>query len=49
MKYLNPQCNAMYAPGIGIVGERVIAYLDHIGRVEGRITRLIDNGFAMRG
>ena len=37
----------MYAPGIGTVGERVIAYLDHIGRVEGRITRLIDNGFAM--
>jgi hypothetical protein len=25
----------------------VIAYLDHIGRVEGKITRLIDNGFAM--
>jgi PilZ domain len=25
----------------------VIAYLDHIGRVEGRITRIIDNGFAM--
>jgi hypothetical protein len=29
------------------VGERVIAYLDHIGRVEGKITRLLDNGFAM--
>jgi PilZ domain len=25
----------------------VIAYLDHIGRVEGKITRIIDNGFAM--
>ena len=29
------------------VGDRVIAYLDHVGRVEGRITRIIDNGFAM--
>ena len=27
----------MLAPGIGNVGDRVIAYLDHIGRVEGRI------------
>src|ERR1700745_4375553 len=38
---------ALLAPGIGNVGDRVIAYLDHIGRVEGRITRIIDNGFAM--
>ncbi len=37
----------MLAPGIGQIGERVIAYLDHIGRVEGKITRLLDNGFAM--
>ena len=44
---MSPGGLAMYAPGIGTVGERVIAYLDHIGRVEGKITRLIDNGFAM--
>ena len=44
---MSPGGLAMYAPGIGTVGERVIAYLDHIGRVEGQITRLIDNGFAM--
>jgi hypothetical protein len=44
---MSPGGLAMYAPGIGIVGERVVAYLDHIGRVEGKITRLIDNGFAM--
>lgn len=37
----------MLAPGIGNVGDRVIAYLDHVGRVEGKITRIIDNGFAM--
>jgi hypothetical protein len=44
---MSPGGLAMLAPGIGNVGERVIAYLDHIGRVEGRITRIIDNGFAM--
>jgi hypothetical protein len=44
---MSPGGLAMYAPGIGNVGERVIAYLDHIGRVEGKIARIIDNGFAM--
>jgi c-di-GMP-binding flagellar brake protein YcgR len=44
---MSPGGIAMYAPGIGKVGERVVAYLDHIGRVEGRITRIIDNGFTM--
>lgn len=28
-------------------GERIICYLDHIGRVEGRVTRLLVDGFAM--
>lgn len=31
----------------GRIGERVIAYLEHIGRIEGQITRQIDQGFAM--
>ncbi|RYE51025.1 MAG: PilZ domain-containing protein [Hyphomicrobiales bacterium] len=44
---MSPGGVAMFAPGIGLVGERVVAYLDHIGRVEGKIARLIDNGFAM--
>jgi len=44
---MSPGGLAMLAPGIGDVGDRVIAYLDHIGRVEGKITRIIDNGFAM--
>lgn len=44
---MSPGGVAMLAPGIGHVGERVVAYLDHIGRVEGKITRLLDNGFAM--
>src|SRR3989475_6733083 len=44
---LPPGGLALLAPGIGKVGARLIAYLDHIGRVEGKITRIIDNGFAM--
>ena len=44
---MSPGGLALLAPGIGNVGERVVAYLDHIGRVEGKITRLLDNGFAM--
>lgn len=31
----------------GAPGEKVIAYLDHIGRVEGIVTRTLDDGFAM--
>ena len=44
---MSPGGLALLAPGIGNVGERVVAYLDHIGRIEGKITRLLDNGFAM--
>ena len=44
---MSPAGLALLAPGIGNVGDRVIAYLDHIGRLEGKITRIIDNGFAM--
>lgn len=44
---MSPGGLALLGPGIGNVGDRVIAYLDHIGRVEGKLTRIIDNGFAM--
>jgi hypothetical protein len=35
------------APVKGAVGDRVIAYLEHIGRVEGEIARHVPDGFAM--
>lgn len=44
---MSPGGLALLGQGIGNIGDRVIAYLDHIGRVEGKITRIIDNGFAM--
>jgi hypothetical protein len=31
----------------GRVGEKVIAYVDHIGRLEGQIVRVYEGGFAM--
>ena len=31
----------------GKAGERVVAYIDHVGRLEGTIIRVLQNGFAM--
>ena len=31
----------------GAPGERVIAYIDHVGRLEGTVVRAFPNGFAM--
>ncbi len=44
---MSPGGMAILAPIQGIIGDRVVAYVDHIGRVEGVITRLIEHGFAM--
>jgi len=44
---ISPGGASIIAPVKGEVGERVVAYLEHIGRVEGPITREIENGFAM--
>jgi hypothetical protein len=44
---MSPGDAAVVAPVAGQPGERVIAYLDHLGRIEGDITAIIDGGFAM--
>ena len=44
---MSPGGMAMVAPIAGAPGERVIAYVDHLGRLEGKIARLLDTGFAM--
>jgi hypothetical protein len=44
---MSPGGMALITPVAGEVGERVIAYVDHLGRLEGKIARLIENGFAM--
>ena len=44
---MSPGGIALVAPVSGNLGERVIAYVDHLGRLEGKISRMLDNGFAM--
>ncbi len=44
---MSPGGMALIAPVAGGVGERVIAYVDHLGRLEGVIARVFANGFAM--
>ncbi|HEY2135296.1 MAG TPA: PilZ domain-containing protein [Xanthobacteraceae bacterium] len=44
---MSPGGMALIAPVSGREGERVIAYIDHLGRLEGTIARLYQNGFAM--
>ena len=38
---------AIIGPRSGDIGETVIAYMDHIGRLEGKILRIFHGGFAM--
>lgn len=38
---------ALTAPVLGAVGERVVAYFDALGRIEGNIVRHFEHGFAM--
>jgi hypothetical protein len=44
---MSPGGMAVIAPVCGVTGDRVIAYVDHLGRLEGKIARLFPNGFAM--
>jgi PilZ domain len=44
---MSPGGMALIAPVAGNAGERVIAYIDHLGRLEGTIARTFPNGFAM--
>jgi hypothetical protein len=44
---MSPGGMALVAPVKGALGERVVAYVDHLGRLEGVVTRTFENGFAM--
>lgn len=39
---------ALAAPVIGHIGQRVVVYLDHLGRLEGDIVRHLKDGFAIQ-
>lgn len=44
---ISPGGAAFITPVSGSEGDRIVAYVDHIGRIEGRIVRTFDGGFAM--
>src|SRR5580704_18507878 len=44
---MSPGGMALIAPMSGKIGARIIAYIDHLGRLEGKVTRVYQNGFAM--
>ena len=44
---MSPGDAVVIAPVAGIEGEKVIAYVDHVGRIEGTILKQIDGGFLM--
>lgn len=44
---MSPGSCALVSPITAGLGERVVAYVDHIGRIEGQVARLFDGGFAM--
>ena len=44
---MSPGGMALIAPVGGNVGDRVIAYVDHLGRLEGKVTREFEGGFAI--
>jgi hypothetical protein len=44
---MSPGGMALIAPVGGAPGERIIAYVDHLGRLEGHVARVFENGFAM--
>lgn len=45
---MSPGDVALLSPVAGELGERIVVYIDHIGRVEGEVTRLFEGGFALR-
>lgn len=44
---MSPGNAGVLAVCTGQIGEPVVAYVDHIGRIEGQITRVFDGGFGM--
>ncbi len=44
---MSPGNALLRADRVGELGEKVIAYIDHIGRIEGVVTRISADGFAM--
>ncbi|MHA1555208.1 MAG: PilZ domain-containing protein, partial [Alphaproteobacteria bacterium] len=46
-KDISPGSVSLITPITARAGERAVAYIDHIGRIEGRVARVYNGGFAM--
>lgn len=44
---MSPATATLYSEAVARLDERVIAYVDHIGRLEGNVVRAFDGGFAI--
>jgi hypothetical protein len=44
---MSPGGLALIAPACGLKGQRVVAYLDHVGRIEGLVAQILPSGFSM--
>jgi hypothetical protein len=44
---MSPGSLALLTPISGRIGERVVVYIDHVGRIEGEIVRNFEGGFAL--
>jgi len=44
---MSPGSASIVGPRVGAVGEKIIAYVDHIGRLEGKILRVFHGGFVI--
>ena len=47
IKHMSPGSAVVVGPQVGDVGETVIAYIDHVGRLEGQILRTFNGGFVI--
>ncbi len=45
---MSPGGLALFVPVKGRLGEKVVAYIDQLGRLQGTIARQFDNGFALQ-
>lgn len=44
---MSPGDAMVIAPVSGTAGEKIIAYLDHLGRIEGEVSEVVDGGFCI--
>src|SRR5271168_3023186 len=44
---MSPGGMALITPVSAAPGDRIISYVDHLGRLEGHVARIFENGFAM--